>query len=193
MGCACSRSYPPRSVPWAVQETLLHCGYSRLKVLQINKALYPVSPPTDDCLSQVQLEALSVALAVELPVELLQIGSLDSRIKRKRLYFALVLMSEDDEDSKTAALYPFLGTDKRNWVRFLEWREEFLLRLVRKAVNLHYVDEDDAKTALSERIPKGNSSLLAACERLWTAASMKEQLIDQHLCNFHLSSLSSSK
>ena len=39
-------------------------------------------------------------------------------------------------------------------MRLLERREEFLLRLVRKAVNLHYEDE---KTALSERIPRAVS------------------------------------
>lgn len=193
MGCSCSRSYPPHSVPWAVQEALLHCGYSRLKVLSINKALYPFSPPTDDCLSQDQLQALSVTLAVELPEELLRISSLDPRIKRKSLYFALILMSGDDEESKTAALYPFLGTNKRNWVRFLEWREELLLRLVRKAVNLHYVDPEEAEKALSLRVSKGNSSFLAISERLWTAHSIKQQLKDQHLSHFHLSSLSSSK
>ena len=193
MGCSCSRSYPPGSVPWAVQEALVQCGYSRLTVLHINKALYPFAPPTDDYLSLAQLEAIADNLAVHLPAELFQKQTIDPRIKRKRVFFALILMSGDDEASKTAALYPFFGNNKREWVKFLEWREELLIRMVWKAVNMQYLDKSDAETALSQRLSTGNSLLLETSEQLWAAESWKQHLQDKHLSSFHLSYLTSSK
>lgn len=193
MGCSCSRSYPQGSVPWAIQEVLVQCGYSRLTVLQINKALYPFAPPTDDYLSQTQLEAIANTLAVHLPAELCQQLTIDHRIKRKRVFFALILMSGDDEASKTAALYPFFGNNKREWVKFLEWREELLIRIVQKAVKMNYLDESEAKTALSQSIFPGNSLLLATSEQLWSAESWKQHLQDKHLTNFPLSHFNSYK
>jgi hypothetical protein len=176
-----------------VQEALVQCGYSRLTVLLINKALYPFAPPTDDYLSLAQLEAIANNLAVHLPAELFQQQIIDPRIKRKRVFFALILMSGDDEASKTAALYPFFGDKKREWVKFLEWREELLIRIVWKAVTMHHLDKSDAEIALSERLSTGNSHILATSEQLWAAKSWKQQLQDKHLSSFHLSHLTSSK
>lgn len=186
MGCYESRSYPPHSLPWAVLELLSTCNYTRLKTLQINNNVYPIPNPADDYLSPAQLHAIGVSLGVLLPEELFQEIPPDSRVSRKKVYWGLILMCDDDTDSKTAALHPFLDSNKRNWVKFLEWREELLSRLVRKAANMHLMDALEAKSELLSYTPKASHVLISTSERLWKVKSTKQALKDLKLCHLRI-------
>lgn len=128
-----------------------------------------------------------------MPAQLFRENTIDTRIRRKKVYLGLVLMSGDGRDEKAEALAALLGTEKRQWVRFLEWREELLVRLVVKAVSMQFADKEKADSALASRVSKGCTEIISTCESLWQTELTNEALKKQHLGNISLSAFHSTK
>ena len=128
-----------------------------------------------------------------MPAQLFRENTIDTRIRRKKVYLGLVLMSGDGRDEKAEALAALLGTEKRQWVRFLEWREELLVRLLVKAVSMQFADKERADSALASRVSKGCTEIISTCESLWQAELTNEALKKQHLGNISLSAFHSTK
>lgn len=191
MGCCGSRD---SSLSWSIQEALSDLGYQGLKVRAITHTLYPIpAQKSDDWLSLAQVHAIGSTLGVLLPAQLFREDTLDPRIRRKKVYLGLILMSGDEEDVKAEALKALLGTEKRQWVRFLEWREELLMRLLQKAVNMQFASQEKADSALSSRLSKACTEVISTSESLWKAGFTKETLKKGQLGTISLSAFHSPK
>ena len=194
MGCCSSRDPQAHPLDSGIQEALSDLGYYGLKVRTITQTLYPITAQkTDDWLSLAQVQAIGSTLGVLLPAQLFRENTIDTRIRRKKVYLGLVLMSGDGRDEKAEALAALLGTEKRQWVRFLEWREELLVRLVVKAVSMQFADKEKADSALASRVSKGCTEIISTCESLWQTELTNEALKKQHLGNISLSAFHSTK
>jgi hypothetical protein len=127
------------------------------------------------------VQAIGSTLGVLLPAELFQEQTSNPRIKRKKVYFGLILMSGDDDGVKADALAGFLELKRREWVRFLEWRDELLQRIVRKSGKMEILSKNKVVAALTDRIPQSFTEIISTSESIWQTESIKEAFQKNHL------------
>ena len=131
----------------AVRSVVAKMKWEQLHIPQIDAALFPTESRLagkDDVLTPEELASIEAELGVSLPRTVVQEHCDDARVRRLKVYTALVIFSGDSPDAKTSALLRMLGSSQRDWVRFLEWKLE--LQVGRLGTAAVAMGEIEAKT-----------------------------------------------
>lgn len=164
MGCEGSRSYPRNSPEWGIFKLRKRYGFEKLSVSDISLAVPRVK---FTFLTQLAVNELARKLKIRLPNELIRESMRDLRINAYRLFLTLLILAEDDSNTKEIALKQAFTFTPRLAMQCLEWRAELLTtRLVERAVFEGLIPLQTANSFIAERTQRDAANVVAVYQKL---------------------------